>query len=275
MVHMICMLDRLPVELLHIILDYFTIDEIYRIFLCVSDYVDSTIHSIPNIRLNCKSILKRHFDLICCRIRPEQVTSLTLSDADDTPHQSELFFSHFRIERFTRLRSLTLIKLEIVSLEYIFTNFNQLKQLQSLTLDYYDFIEKWGYAARISHLTDDHFDQLRALLTEHFVSLAPRLHRLKVSDDRILRWIQLPNLRHLTLTSCSLHKLHSICHRAPNLKSLDVDLTLGQVRLEHISLSPKITRLAMRIYSWYCLFVPMFISAFSARKGVRLDTGQK
>ncbi|CAF1668639.1 unnamed protein product, partial [Rotaria sp. Silwood1] len=61
--------------------------------------------------INFQSIRKTHFDLVCRLIRPEQVISLILADEKETPCQSQSFQVRFRIEKFTRLRSLQLIEL--------------------------------------------------------------------------------------------------------------------------------------------------------------------
>ncbi|CAF1117819.1 unnamed protein product [Rotaria sordida] len=86
--------------------------EILFTFSYISDYVNEVLLSYLDYRLDFKSIQKSDFDLVCHRIRPDQVVSLTISDDIDTPGQSELFLSHFQIEQFTRLQSFTLIQIE-------------------------------------------------------------------------------------------------------------------------------------------------------------------
>lgn len=101
MVYKICFFDLLPVELLHSIFIYFSAQDILYSFLNASDRLNAILPAYPSYRLNLKSITKVDFDLICSHIKPDPVLSLTLSDADDTPGESELFFSHFHIEQFT------------------------------------------------------------------------------------------------------------------------------------------------------------------------------
>ena len=58
-----------------------------------------------------KTISTSDFDLICSRIRPDQVTKLTIADDENKPGVVELFFSRFSINTFVRLRSLALIQI--------------------------------------------------------------------------------------------------------------------------------------------------------------------
>ena len=66
----------------------------------------------------------------------EQVVSLTLCDDEHTAGQSQLFFSHFHINQFTQLESLTLIKMEPEVLKFIFLHLWKLFRLRSLSFDY-------------------------------------------------------------------------------------------------------------------------------------------
>jgi hypothetical protein len=86
-------------------------------------------------QLNFESIRRSDFDFLCHRLRPNEVLSLALCDNVNTPDQSKLFFSRFRIEQFRQLKSLTLIQIEIDSLELIFNDFHQLHQLCSLSIN--------------------------------------------------------------------------------------------------------------------------------------------
>ncbi|CAF1076733.1 unnamed protein product [Adineta steineri] len=121
--HHCCFFDRLPAEILHDLFAYFWSHEIIFTFSNISDHVDAVLLAYNTYQLNFRSIQKDHFDLICKRIRSEQIISLVLSDENDTPAQSELFFSRLQIEQFTQLQTLTLINIEGESLKWIFPNF--------------------------------------------------------------------------------------------------------------------------------------------------------
>ncbi|CAF2819952.1 unnamed protein product, partial [Rotaria sp. Silwood2] len=130
-----CLLDVLPTELFYIIFDYFSGHEILTIFSNVTPYINKILLSYSNYQVNFKSILKFDFDCVCQQIRPDQIVSLTLSDADDTAYQSELFLSHFQIESFTRLRSLTLHNVETKSLLIILQQICKLNRNFRLSLE--------------------------------------------------------------------------------------------------------------------------------------------
>ena len=117
--------DLLPVELLHTLFTFFFAHEILLTFSGVSDHLDAVLLAYSASQVDFQSIRRTHFDLICHRIRSEQVISLAISDDGNTPGLSELFFSRFRIEQFTQLRSLTLIEIEFESMKSIFPNLAQ------------------------------------------------------------------------------------------------------------------------------------------------------
>ncbi|CAF4325915.1 unnamed protein product, partial [Rotaria sordida] len=93
--------------------------------------LNDAIKSYSNYRLNFKSILRSNFDLICQHILPNQVKALILTDDQHTLGQSQLFLSHFQIDEFINLQSLTLIEIEKKSLENINEHLYKLNRLRS------------------------------------------------------------------------------------------------------------------------------------------------
>ena len=96
-------IDRLPIELLHDIFDYLFVHDIFYSFSSLSDHLDSILADYCHYLLNFHSVLKSKFDLLCQHIRPHQVISIILSHDNDTSNQSNLFFSHFKLEQFIYL----------------------------------------------------------------------------------------------------------------------------------------------------------------------------
>jgi hypothetical protein len=105
-----------PVEIFHEIFSYLSAIDIFNGFFNINSYLNSILLSYHQYDVNFQLCLKTHFDLVCSRIQPYQIISLTLSDSNDTPGQFGLFFSQFNIKQFIRLRSLTLIEIEKNSL---------------------------------------------------------------------------------------------------------------------------------------------------------------
>ena len=103
-----CQLDVLPVELLHNIFGYLSTYDILNGFYGVSEYINTIILGYHQYSCQFRSIDRTQFDFICRLIRPDQITSLRLADLDDTPDQSKLFFTRFKIEQCINLRSLDL-----------------------------------------------------------------------------------------------------------------------------------------------------------------------
>ncbi|CAF1177792.1 unnamed protein product [Rotaria sordida] len=128
------LLDRFPIEILHMIFDYFWAHEILHSFFDTSDYIDNILSNYDRYRINGQSITKSDFDFICHFILPNQVISLILSDENETPYQSELFFSDFQISYYNRLRTLKLIDLNDDG-EEIFMNLHHVQSLVSLEIN--------------------------------------------------------------------------------------------------------------------------------------------
>jgi hypothetical protein len=241
-----CWLDLLPVELLYTLFTYFLAHEILFTFSDVSDYINAILLTYSAYRLDFKSIRKSDFDLVCQYIRPEQVLSLTLSDDNDTPDQSELFFSRFSIEEFTQLQSLTLIKIEYKSIKSIFTNLHKLDRLHFLSFN--DDTIRHRYPAWNDDYSNES-NQLKAFLLNIYTRVLPQLTQVYLRRSADLTLTPLPCLRHLKLETCTKHELETIFQRAPQLTSLDICLNTNTLNPEYLSPSNQLIRLNLKIES--------------------------
>ncbi|UJR34709.1 hypothetical protein I4U23_027486 [Adineta vaga] len=232
-----CLLDRLPVELLRNLFTYFLTHELFFSFSDISDYVDNVLLSFISNQPNFQSIRKDYFDLICHYIQPEQVTSLTLSDDDDTPDQSKLFLKHFQIEQFTQLRSLRLISIELDSLSSIVPKLHKLNQFHSLSFN----VESIKY----KHLTDIH--RINNLLDYINTKIIPKLEYVYLTNDISITTQPLPYLHHLKFNHCSLEKLAAIFQNALQLKSLNICLNVFQKKFQIQLPVNQLIRLNMKI----------------------------
>ncbi|CAF4114243.1 unnamed protein product, partial [Rotaria sp. Silwood2] len=152
------------------------------------------------------SILKSQYDITCHHIRPDQVMSLTLSDDDETPNQSKLFFSHFNIEQFINLRAFNMSSINSNTYEQLY-NLQKLKNLSSLELP------------RLFQPSYIAFDSIiRELLS--------RLYRLTAYNTYYLLDQSLPCLRHLTLKQCNCEQFSILLNRIPHLHSLNIILSI-------------------------------------------------
>lgn len=179
-----CFFDQLPAELVYSVFSYLWAHEILVAFFGVSDRVNAILLAYRTHRLNFRSIEKDRFDLICKCIRPEQVIALALSDENDTPAQSELFFSRFRIEQFTQLQALTLQNLEYPSLQRTLPDVYKLKLLRTLT--FIDTVRS----------DDNHL-----LVDESLRRVIPHLRRIHMSSGTFLPALATTKLRHLKIES--------------------------------------------------------------------------
>ncbi|CAF3991432.1 unnamed protein product [Rotaria magnacalcarata] len=221
------LLDELPIEILHILFSYFLAHEIFYSFLNINSYLDAAIVSYPSYQLNFQSISKYYFDLVCQHISPKRVIAITLSDDNDTCGQSEIFLSRFQIDQFVKLRSLTLLRIELKSLKSINLHLHKLDQLLSLTYD----------------LT----------LNDSSFAIFQQGQRIKFSrgSTDLLSGMPLSHLHHLTIVQCSFKTFLIICNLARQLKTLDIELIgcppNAVLQFEFVQL----TRLILRNLSWH------------------------
>ncbi|CAF0737185.1 unnamed protein product [Rotaria sordida] len=149
-------------------------------------------------------MLKHQFDLMCQLIRPEQVISITIAENNDTPDQSNLFFSKFDILQFINLRSFAIISSD----QSIFRQLSllcQFNNFQSLTLPH------------ISSTYWCHFgSQVEIIL--------PRLRQLITNQCPLSK--PLNNLKYLTVTHCYCYNLGYLFRQMPNLSSLNITISL-------------------------------------------------
>lgn len=233
-------LDQLPVELVHALFGYFVAHEIFVTFSDLSSYINSILYSYSAYRLDFKSIRKDHFDLVCRRIRPEQVISLTLSDDQDTPGQSEIFFSHFQIKQFTQLRHLTLIMIEFKSLESIRSKLYKLNQLCSLSLG----------AAIIRCQGENQTYDINLLSYKNYTQVLSRLRRLDLNRDIVMPLLPLRQFYFLKFEIDSSEELERIFQCSSQLKSLSIRLNMDHwSRLDLIVPPNQLTELSLEIES--------------------------
>jgi hypothetical protein len=188
-------------------------------------------------QLNFKSISISGFRQICRNVRPEQVVSLTLSDANNTSGQSELFFSHFRIEQFIRLRSRTLIEIEFNSFKSIFANLHELRQLCAFSFD----------DQSIRYQCPLQGKPVPCYLTDVNKSVLSQLNCLHLNNGAMLRFIPFPHLRHLNLRQCWSGELNTIFQHTPQLKSLSVCLDFYGSKLQLVLPPNQLTQLDLTI----------------------------
>jgi hypothetical protein len=235
-----CFFDRLPVEILHNLFTYFWSHEILFTFSNISDHVNAVLLAYNTYQINFRLIQKSHFDLISKRIRSEQIISLVLSDENDTPGQSELFFSRFQIEQFTQLQSLTMINIEDKSVKWVFPNLYQLNLLRSLTL----------LDSTTEHPNQYQKTEIQSLIYEGFTQIMPRLNRLHLMNGTFLSSIPLPYLRHLNLEKCSINDLKTLFQHSNQLRSFSLCLDMHySSTFDQISFPIQLIRLHLKIES--------------------------
>lgn len=236
-----CALEQFPVEILHELFSYIPVPELYFSFFNISDHMNAVLISYPVKSIDLNSFSQLHVDFICHHIRPEKIISLTLCDDINQNGQSELFFTHFRIEQFTQLRSLTLINIDKYFLEYLFPNLNQLQHLCSFSFDTTDEYLKIDKNYRL------HFNEVKSTLLKTCTRLLSQLNQLTLFNIQEISFGTASRLRHLKVSECSTIELKRIHSELPKLESFDACLQGDITHIEHLSSLSHLTRLTLAI----------------------------
>ncbi|CAF4894100.1 unnamed protein product [Rotaria sp. Silwood1] len=127
-------LHTLPIELFYHLFDNLDIQTIFFSFRNVCKRFFTIVNTYNQCELDLSSISKIEYHRICRIIRPENITSLILSNNDMTPGQIGLFTSLFNINQFLHLRTLTLIEIEKFELNLLLKHIN-IKSLSELSIN--------------------------------------------------------------------------------------------------------------------------------------------
>ncbi|CAF5184366.1 unnamed protein product, partial [Rotaria magnacalcarata] len=110
-------LQTLPIELVHRIFDQLDIQTIIFSIRSTCKLLYAITNTYNRCALNFRYTSKSDLLLMSLIIDPKNVISLTLSDENETHSEIRFMFSHFHIDQFTRLRSLTLSNIKYDDLE--------------------------------------------------------------------------------------------------------------------------------------------------------------
>ncbi|CAF1273195.1 unnamed protein product [Adineta ricciae] len=202
----LCLLNSLPVELIHHLLEYFHSYEIIQSFFNVNEHLNRIVINYDRYIWDFRGILKCQFDLVCQFLQPNRVIYLRLCDDDETPEQCHIFFSRFHIEQFVNLRSLEIIS-HRKNIEPYLTDLSKLSRLSSIIL---------SLTHRITSIVS-------------IQRVFPQLHRLIIDSPEFLN-IKMPELRYLKLTKYERAPFSYLSSNLmPNLHSLDITLSLSSI----------------------------------------------
>jgi hypothetical protein len=163
-------------------------------------------------KLDLTALSKRDFNQLLVRIHPQHVTGLTLNDQEATPGQIGVFRSLIDIGFFTKLRSLTLMKIDGADL-CLFLQHAARCSLTSLTLDsvWFSNSEHERVAEHLSSI----------------ISQSTFLHLRLLSGDlcRLIDHVKWPaecKLRSLRMVVVTKEQVGQILLRASDLETLDL-----------------------------------------------------
>ena len=207
-------MDRLPAEILHNIFDsldaetiFFSVRPVCRLFRSISQ-------TYNRYNFDCRSISRPNFGVLLHFIPTEYIRTLALYNTKTIPNQFEAFFSLIRLQKLSRLQSLTLIGIAEAQFNYLLkrlnisllrsfivhiqhcddrrrkkTNFNLLKIISQPTIRYIDInllrrhrlkdIE-WPLECSVENLTIN--DGFIFETLSKIISCSPRLRKLTVKS---------------------------------------------------------------------------------------------
>jgi hypothetical protein len=213
-------LELLPDEILLYMFEFLKTSELIRAFCCLNKRCNALLFShMEKNGIDFRSISKKNFEFICQnQLSPiaSNITTLCLSDDDETPYQSNLLLRNgFTLNQFTSLKSLSLYELR--SDKTCMTLINGLSHLSNLT----DLKLIKCYVENMQSSCTTIMNQIWSLpeLTHcHF--------DIKFQNDVYLANItsRSSSLKHLTIdgVSCCLFELSNLFKHTPNLEFISL-----------------------------------------------------
>jgi hypothetical protein len=215
--------STLPPELIYKIFVYLDAQTIVRKIRCISKRFYRIVNNYDEFNFNFTSILKCDFLLLCNYIQHDKIISLTLSDNDQTPGQIQLFLSLFRLNQFTRLRSLSLLEIDDCYLNIVLKDMKKL-ELNSLII----------HTERDYSEDNTNRDDLLSVMS------LPTLQKLVFKMPNFLMssitWPIESKIQHLEITCQQLNDYYNIVRHFPNLRTLILEGLHQQI---HDGIIPK------------------------------------
>lgn len=229
--------DKLPIELIHKILNYLQSHDIFISFYNINPYINKIINIYDKYQLNFLSITMPNFYLTLNYINPCQVLCLTLSNMDDTPNQFQLFLSLFHLKQFSSLQSLQLIQpTNPLDLNKILIDLSTLNSLKSLS---------------IIHCQPSSVNQQTFSIFSSYLNTTKILRRLYLSGtlNTIFEYNFLSSINYLYFNDNIFNTitLQTLTSRMPYLKILDTAITLNIKSIDLLSFI-YLKRLTMTIF---------------------------
>lgn len=203
-------LRTLPVEILHQIFDDLDAKTVFLSVRDVCQRLRATVDVYQSYELDLTSLSKPDFHRLLRVIRLEWVAVLSVSNANLTPGQIGVFRSLIDIDLFTRLRSLTLLKISGRDLCPLLEHVRRCS-LTSLTIDskWCDPKEQQQIAQCLSSIIDQPAFLRLQLLSEGLCRLIDQLE-----------WPVHCKLKYLTMTFFTKNQVFEILFHAANLQTL-------------------------------------------------------
>ncbi|CAF2075066.1 unnamed protein product [Rotaria magnacalcarata] len=199
-------LDSLPVEILYRILDHLDGHSIILSFRYVCKKFAAVTNTYNRYKLDFTSISKTDCHVICRAIKPENVIDLTISDGDMTPGQISLFLSLVTIDRYIKLRSLTLLDIDDEHLQRLLPHITGSRLLTSLSIKFRG--------------TESAVTSAQASATISQATLQRLEFDMRSSAMSQIRWPTNFTLHYLKITECTFEQFCVILDHSPNLRTL-------------------------------------------------------
>jgi hypothetical protein len=213
-------LVNLPVELLHRIFDHLDAYIIVLSVRCVCRQLhavvnsynrfqlnfDSTVNSYRLFSSNSNSMRNSNFKIVSRLVQPSNVISLMFSGGYADQWYIDVFLANFNISQFTRLRSLTLHKVNSIEINQFFQHVTT-NSLVSLAVNMHEIEDNYTAFSII----------FPVMIQTNLQTL--RLDNLDYENNRIAWPIQ-STLEHLTIRDCSYDQYRIILCNSLRLRTL-------------------------------------------------------
>ncbi|UJR07821.1 hypothetical protein I4U23_012104 [Adineta vaga] len=195
----------LPVEILHNIFDYLHIKTIFCSLRCSCSQLYNAIKTYKGFELDLTSASILQFECVSQIIHPECATGLIFSARNSQNwDRTNSFLKTFDIQQFIRLRSLTILDIDLTDLDDFLQRISSLP-LTSLSIKLHDDHQRVLLPRLTSLIEQGNLRKLELLGLNYSL--------------RALSWPKQCILNHLSITSCTYEEYLTILKQSPFLRT--------------------------------------------------------
>ena len=250
-------MEKLPVEIVHLIFDHLDIETIFFSIRPVCRSFRSIVQIYDRFDFHSMIISKPHFDVLCRFVPPSNIRSLTLYHNEQIPDQISRFLSRIRLRQLTRLHSINLYGIDEFQYNYLCKRIHfNLVQSFSIQMKKYDDRRRKTTANNLFRIVNQpNLRKVELKLNINRISDISWPMNCSIECLTISRDIKFDDLVQIFSCSPRLNRLEM----KGNLVSINIDerIEYSFVQLKYLTI--EYINVRLKEMEWFLLLIPSII----------------